>query len=364
MNLSFNIDNTQLSGLSNDKSTTIKSFSKDYNVEYSDKNLDSIVKENYNDNDFIIIDRNVYNLSINTFDQLLNNCFILDAIEENKNINTVLDIINILIEKKFNKKNKLVVIGGGITQDISGFISAIYKRGLNWIFIPTTLLSMTDSCIGGKVGINHISKNMLALFVSPNKILISNYFLLSLQQDDIVSGCGESLKLCIIGGLDSYNYFLQKYDEKNYIDIIKMSLSIKKIIVEYDELEKNERKVLNYGHTFGHALESVTNYYIPHGIAVLFGMYIINRLFYDDKFNNINNLILSMIDTKFFNISIDYDNFIEHVLSDKKNSGVNICFILMENYGKMIFIYRTRDEIEEKLKNILNNLFMNKSFNA
>ena len=179
-----------------------------------------------------------------------------------------------------SKKNKLIVIGGGITQDVGGFAAAIYKRGINWIFIPTTILSMTDSCIGSKVSINRGSKNMLGLFGAPNKIFISDYFLNSLSKHDITSGIGEALKLSLIGGIQSYKYFLDQYNKKNYINIIKISSLIKKQLIEYDEFDENERRVLNYGHTIGHAIESVSNYFIPHGIAVLIGMYVINMLFY------------------------------------------------------------------------------------
>ena len=339
---------------------TVKSFNKIYNVIYSNKNLDTLVKENFEKNDFIIIDRNVYNLNPETFIEIINSIYIFDAIEDNKNIESVLKIIDILYEKKFTKSNKLIIIGGGITQDVSGFVSAIYKRGLNWIFIPTTLLSMTDSCIGGKVGINRNSKNVLALFVSPNKVFISNYFLNSLKEDDIVSGLGESLKLSLTGGVTSYEYFKKNLEDKNYINIIKMSSSVKKAIVEYDEFEKNERRVLNYGHTFGHAIETTSNYFIPHGIAVLIGMYMINEVFYENKYNEINNLILNLINKNFFDIEINYKIFINHVLSDKKNEGDNVCFILLNELGESIFIFKKINEIEDKIKNILNKLFGNK----
>jgi len=341
----------------------IKSYNKIYDVTYSNKNLTELINEIYTKNDFILIDRNVYNLD----NSCLNNIdsqyyFLFDAIEDNKIIEYVLKIIDILYNLKFNKKNKLIVIGGGITQDIGGFISAIYKRGLNWTFIPTTILSMTDSAIGGKVGINRNSKNILALFVSPNKIYISDFFLNSLKEEDIISGLGESLKLGLIGGEETYQIFQNNYnkDYTNYINIIKMSTSVKKEIVEYDELEKNERRVLNYGHTLGHALESACNYYIPHGIAVLFGMYFINKLFYDEKYDDLNNYILNMIPDKFKNLNISYNEFLNHILNDKKNDGDNICFILLNEIGESIFVFKKISDINDKLKNLFNDIFIDK----
>jgi 3-dehydroquinate synthase len=359
--MSFSVNETVFLGeIDTSDKVTIKSYNKNYGVVYSKQSFLEIVKNIYKPNDFIIIDQNVYNLYKNVLNDIDSKYYyIFDAIENNKNIDSVLCIIDVLYKLQFNKKNKLIVIGGGITQDISGFVSAIYKRGLNWTFIPTTLLSMTDSAIGGKVGINRNSKNLLALFVSPNEIIVSTEFLNTLKDDDIVSGLGESLKLALIGGDNFYNYFKQNLKNNCYKNIIKMSTSVKKIIVEKDELESNERRVLNYGHTLGHALESASDYYIPHGIAVLFGMLMINILFYKDKYEEINNDIIALIPNKFKKIKISYNDFIGHVLNDKKNNGSDICFILMDDIGKFIFTYKKMYEIEDRLKNVLDGLFVN-----
>jgi 3-dehydroquinate synthase len=216
---------------------------------------------------------------------------------------------------------------------------------------------MTDSCIGSKVSINHHSKNILGMFIAPENIYISDYFLESLSSTDIISGIGESLKLALIGGKRTFQFFEEKFAIKDYISIIKMSSLVKKQIIEYDEFENNIRKVLNYGHTIGHAIEGTTNYFIPHGIAVLIGMYIKNRVFYDNKFLEINNLILSLIDRKFLNIHFDYNIFLSHIKADKKNDGNNICFILLEEIGKTKIVYHTMDNIEDKLKTILSEVF-------
>ena len=344
--------------ISYDNNINIQSYNKIYNVQFVNSNLNDIINKYYILNDFIIIDKNVYNLNNNCFENIDKKYYyIFDALEQNKTMDYVLIICDILNDLKFTKNNKILVIGGGITQDVCGFVCAIYKRGLQWIFIPTTLLSMTDSAIGGKVCINRNSKNILSLFMAPNNVIISDKFLLTLTQYDIISGLGESLKLSLIYGKDSFFKFKENYINKNYIDIIKLSIEIKKIIIEYDELEKNERKVLNYGHTFGHALECTTEYFIPHGIAVLFGMYIINLLFYDDKFIEINKYILNMIPDKFKNIHLSFDKFVNHLLNDKKNIGNKICFILLDDIGKTLFIYKNIEEINIKLKQIFEKLF-------
>jgi 3-dehydroquinate synthase len=200
---------------------------------------------------------------------------------------------------------------------------------------------------------------MLGLFSSPNKIIISDFFLKSLLPNDILSGLGESLKLCLIGGTTTYSLFIENYKEKNYINLIKLASIVKKVIIEYDEFEKLERKVLNYGHSVGHAIESTTNYFIPHGIAVLIGMYVKNIIFSGNKFEEINKLILSMIDPKYFQTPFSYKQFIEHLLNDKKNDGDNICFILLCDIGKSEIIYKKLEEFNEAMNNLFKNLFTN-----
>jgi 3-dehydroquinate synthase len=362
--MEFSVNNTFFCGdIDKNDKVTIKSYNKNYDVIYNKNTLSEIINNQYEKNDFLFIDRNVYNLDQNSLINIEPKYyFIFDAIEDTKSIDIVLKIVDLLFEVKFNKKNKLLVIGGGITQDVGGFVAAMYKRGLKWVLVPTTLLSMTDSCIGGKVCINRVSKNMLGLFCAPNKVILSDYFIKSLKHDDVISGIGEALKLSLIGGNNTYTNFLENYNENtiDYINLIKMSTSVKKLIIELDELEHNERKVLNYGHTFGHALESGSNYFIPHGIAVIFGMYIINKLFYQDKYINLNNYMLSIIPNKFKKIQISYDLFVNSVLNDKKNDGDNICFILLDEIGHTQFIFKKLTEINNDLKNIFDELFIDK----
>lgn len=336
----------------------INSYNKTYSVKFCNKELIQIINENYEYNDFIVIDQNVYNLNKDCLNNLNKKyIYFFEANEQNKSMESVLEICDILNNLKFNKKNKVLVIGGGITQDVAGFASAIYKRGINWILIPTTLLSMTDSCVGGKVCINRQSKNILSVFMAPNKIIISDLFLQTLNNDDMISGLGEALKLSLIHSYDAYIQFKKYYNEQKYNDIINLSIQIKKIIIEVDELEKHERKVLNYGHTFGHSIESASSYFIPHGIAVLYGMYIINKIFYSDIYKEVNNFILNMIPDKFKNIKLNYDDIINNIKNDKKNDGNKICFIILDNFGKTKIIYRSLDLIENKIKLIFDELF-------
>jgi 3-dehydroquinate synthase len=344
VNYNFSIDSNNLAH--------IKSYNKTYNVIYNHCKIQEILNNYYNDGDLIIIDRNILNIySINI--QLQH--FIFNATEENKTIESVLSIIDTM--KNFTKKNKLIVIGGGITQDVGGFVAGIYKRGISWILIPTTLLAMTDSCIGGKVGVNRTSKNILGMFSAPNEVIISDTFISTLDNDMICSGLGEALKLSLIGGADSYNFFKENLQTKNYINIIKMSTSVKKVIIEKDELEAYERKVLNYGHTIGHAIESTTNYEIPHGIAVLIGMYLINKCFDNNLSNDINEEIYHLIDKKFLKIKVNAEKVIEHILNDKKNNGDMICFIILKEVGHTTISYYHKNDIRDKIIGEVNKLF-------
>jgi 3-dehydroquinate synthase len=168
---------------------------------------------------------------------------------------------------------------------------------------------------------------------------------------------GEALKLSLIGGELSYKYYMENIKNKNYLNIIKLSSNIKKIIIEKDEFDNHERKALNYGHTMGHAIEIASNYIIPHGVAVLYGMIMINRLFNKGKFDDINKYMLDIIPEQLKNIKMSYDTFIECILNDKKNDGNNICFIVLEELGKTVFIYKKIEEFNSPMRLIFEEFF-------
>lgn len=336
----------------------IKSYNKTYTVEYCEKNVNELISILYNPGDFIFIDKNVFELA--NMDNIKSyHHYLFHATEKTKTMETVLQVVDLLIQMNFKKTNKIIVIGGGITQDVAGFVASIFKRGVQWILIPTTLLSMTDSAIGGKVCINREIKNILSIFNAPSKIIISSFFLQSLHENDIISGLGEAYKIALIGGEDSLNRFYQHYETKDYKNIILLSNIIKKQIIEHDEFDSCERKALNYGHTFGHSLESASDYFIPHGIAVLYGMYLINKIFYNDKYASINKYIIDIIPEKFKMSSISYTTLVESVLNDKKNNGDNVCFILLEDVGKTVITYSPFYTISVALLHELQSLFVN-----
>ena len=328
IDVKFVVDGITLTVSLNDYSSmTIKSHPHDYDVVFEKHPI------KFNDGDVVLIDANVKKL----YNIQHSREIIVDAIEENKSIDTVLMVCTKLLDYKFDKGNKLYVIGGGIIQDIGAFTAKIYKRGVNWIYVPTTLLSQCDSCIGGKTALNFNNyKNQLALFSAPSKVIIDTTFTKTLSKHDIISGYGEIVKLFIIGG----DTFVNQLSDISLEKAIMYSLAIKKAVVEYDEFEFNIRKVLNYGHTFGHAVEALSNYEIPHGQAILYGIELINRLY--TKSEKITELVARYVDLSV----LDGFNGVEltkAILTDKKVSNGVVSFVVTE-LGTTNFILSKVDD--------------------
>jgi len=183
-----------------------------------------------------------------------------------------------------NKQSVVIAVGGGILQDIVAFAAHVYYRGLKWHFVPTTLLSMADSCIGAKSSINFNGfKNQLGSFHSPARVYIVDQFVRTLSDDEVRSGYGEIFKLFLIGSRDLFGRLKEAVAQDGFRnpslpEFIYESLRVKQAIIEVDEYETGPRRILNYGHTFGHALEGLTHYEVPHGLAVVWGLDLVNWL--------------------------------------------------------------------------------------
>ena len=261
--------------------------------------------------------------------------------EEYKNISTCNFIWEQLTINNFDRNSLLINLGGGVIGDIGGFCAATYKRGLEFIHIPTTLLSMVDASVGGKVGIDFKGfKNQIGIFNNPNAVLIYPKFLETLDENELKSGFAEVVKHALI--LDDSLWLKLKntpFTDLDWEDIIDASVQIKNKIVLADPFEKGERKKLNFGHTFGHAIES---YYlekgtpISHGEAVFMGMILeteISNLSETDK-KKIKNYILS-------NFSLPYtpnkSNLHKFLINDKKNQNGKINFTLLSGIGNCSF---------------------------
>mgnify|MGYP001191007863 FL=1 len=325
----------------------IKSSIKNYEVCFGTSFLDSLLSE-LQDNDFIFIDKNVFNNLSQEIKEIITfkKNIVIDATESQKSYDVLEPIIIKLINKNFRRSDRLVSIGGGITQDITAFIASMMYRGVDWIFFPTTLLAQADSCIGGKTSINIKEyKNQLGNFYPPIKIFIIPEVLKSLSLIDFKSGMGEMLHFYLVSGEKDFDYYRDRYDkafedENILLEIVRRNLEIKKGFIERDEFDTGERLLLNYGHSFGHAIESLTNYEIPHGIAVSYGMDMANFIsvkmgFLEQKIRiDIRNQLKKIwSDVKLGNLNIT--DFEEALSRDKKNIGNTYQLILTKGIGKM-----------------------------
>ena len=230
-----------------------------------------------------VLDWNVYRLYEPAFAGIeRKRIFVVDPVEEKKNMYTVLNLISFFQQLGVRKNWRIVCFGGGITQDLTTLASNLFLRNVDWYFFPTTLLSMCDSCIGGKCGINAGAyKNQLGVFYPPKQIFIDTHFIGTLSEADYLNGWGEILKFSLTSDTAFYR---ELKEESSYIPCeriahyIHRGLLEKKQIIEADEFESDLRRVLNYGHTFGHALEAYTKHAIAHGTAVIWGIDVANYL--------------------------------------------------------------------------------------
>lgn len=272
---------------------------------------------------------------------------IVKASEEHKTLEYVKKIIRRLIDNGVKKNHILIAVGGGIIQDLTGFVASILYRGVEWFFFPTTLLAQSDSCIGSKTSINVDEyKNQVGNFYPPSNVFLNSNFLKTLKSSDMKSGLGEIIKVHLLNGENSLKYMLKKYDQslsdlEVMNDLIFRSLKIKKNIIEKDEFDTGYRNILNYGHTFGHALESLTGYNLPHGQAVTIGMDISNYLSHKLRLISKSTYLVmrEMLLKNSFNYNLkhyDFKLFFESLSRDKKNAGNKITVILTKGPGRMI----------------------------
>ncbi|OBJ55203.1 3-dehydroquinate synthase [Mycobacterium asiaticum] len=206
------------------------------------------------------------------------------ANEESKTLAGVARFVDWLLESNATRSARVIAIGGGVIQDVATFACHIYYRGVKWTYVPTTLLSQSDSCIGAKSSINVLPlKNQLGVFHSPSQVVICSEFLTTLPQIEVDSGYGEIYKLALTNEgafFDTLTEALCDGGHRNphVLEMTRRALESKRLVIEQDEHESDLRRVLNYGHSFGHALEALTHNEVPHGLAVMWGMDLINFL--------------------------------------------------------------------------------------
>ncbi len=316
-----------------------------------------ILKDNYIEfgKCLLVLDKNVPIKLVNKIKKSFKKkkiiLFKINANEKNKNQKTVNSILKILLDKNFSRNDCLISVGGGITGDISGFAASVYKRGIQFVNMPTTLLSQVDSSIGGKTGVNTIhGKNLIGSFYQPKLVISDIDFLKTLNKREIICGYGEILKHSIIS-----NKTFFKYLDKNYFSIVDLkspfiekaisqSCKIKRSVVEKDEKEIGMRKVLNFGHTFAHAFEASLGYSkkLNHGEAVILGIKTALRFSYRNKLLNITDFKILMDHIgkpklpsdikKYFSLK-DLNKIIHFMMIDKKNISNKINLVLLKRIG-------------------------------
>lgn len=254
----------------------------------------------------------------------------------------------------------MVSIGGGILQDISGFAASTIYRGINWIYIPTTLLAQADSCIGSKTSLNYSNyKNLIGTFYPPTRIHIYTPFLTTLQAADFYSGFGEVIKLHLMGGRDYFTSLLNlsplilNRDATALTKAIQQSLKIKLSFMEGDEFDMGRRNLLNYGHDFGHAVESTSNFDVPHGQAVILGMIAANivsrqrgKLSVELEKDFAENLLHPNLFIKPSADALTSDAIINAMKKDKKRVGDQLALIMIDDNFSLTRVNNlTNDEV-------------------
>ena len=323
-----------------------------------------------------IYDKNIPKRIVSKFRNKLNkNKYIflgLNFSEKVKNLNTVNKILDILGKKNFNRNDCVISMGGGIAGDVCAFAASIYKRGLKFVNIPSTLLSQVDSSIGGKTGVNNfLGKNMIGTFCQPNVVIVDTIFLKSLPKREMICGYAEILKHSLINDKKFFIYLKNNFKsilnaKPNIIKkTILNSCKIKRAIVEKDERENNLRKTLNYGHTFAHAFESTLGYTkrLNHGEAVLLGILTAS------KFSNKENLLpkneLKLIENHLGELKYNNLNFyfkknsvnkiVNFMMKDKKNNSKYINLILLKRIAKPVLNNRyPQIKVKKFLSSLIN----------
>ena len=322
-----------------------------YKIEWLDNASDPATVINADETSILLIDRHIRSL---WFKELRADIptFEIDAIEANKTIHTAIKFSEFMESVNTTKSNMVYVVGGGIMQDVGAFACAMYKRGIPWTYLPTTLLGMVDSCIGGKTGLNHNStKNLLALFSAPRKILHFLPFLDTLPRREIVAGYGEALRLHTTGGLGFFSQFEDTIDQalngnKSATHaIISGALSVKRAVVEEDEFEQSLRRSMNYGHSIGHAIEALSNFAFPHGMAISIGTMVENMIAVSnyglslEEAKRINRQAIKLVDedakSAVADINFDYINNV--LMKDKKTLGKTLKMAVPISIGQMQF---------------------------
>ena len=300
----------------------------------------------------LYMDRIIKSLEANGFQVV---SFVFPHGESSKNGQTYLSILNFLAENKITRSDVVFALGGGVVGDIAGFAAASSLRGISYVQVPTTLLAMVDSSVGGKTAIDlEAGKNLAGAFWQPELVLCDLDSLNTLSEEFFTDGCAEVLKYAILGDRQLFEHLLEKGQAFDREYVVSRCVEMKRDFVCADEFDRGLRQKLNLGHTIGHSIEKLSGYQIPHGSAVAMGMAKIAAISAKRGFcsRECAEEILAAVDALKLPKETDYrvDELIEPMLSDKKRSGSSINFIVPRCVGNCDIFPVAISDIEEFIK--------------
>jgi len=343
----------------------IASNIRDYEVHFPEtpdflKSLEKINPRCY------VVDHNVWRLyQDNRLKEISRDQVIVQPIsEEGKSLESVQALYDRLTGLAAKRNLTLISIGGGILQDITGFVASTLYRGINWIFIPTTLLAQADSCIGSKTSLNYRGfKNLIGTFYPPSGVFIHTPFLATQEEADFFSGVGEVVKLHILGGPEKAREIgellprILRRDAEALRTCVSNSLGIKQGYISEDEFDTGRRNLLNFGHCFGHALEANSNFAIPHGQAIVIGMLLANRVAVRRRILSpkvekslAEKLLVPSLTVRPQASDLDPRGIVDGMKKDKKRIGEGLALILMAEGYEMS---RVNDLTESEVRAVL-----------
>ena len=281
--------------------------------------------------------------------------FVIPAGEASKCADNLLEFLTFLADCRLTRSDAVIAFGGGVVGDMAGLSAALYLRGVKYIQLPTTLLAAVDSSVGGKTAIDiPAGKNLVGAFYQPSLVCCDTTLMDSLSQDVYRDGCAEVIKYGVI--LDKALYEKLNKIPFNRDEVVARCVEIKRDVVQQDEFDNGVRGLLNFGHTFGHAIEKLSNFSVSHGSAVAKGMFIAAKMAAECGFADVSMELSSLLLQYGFDISCEYsiDELYDAMLSDKKRRGNNITLVLPRAIGKCELVTLTVDDFYNKLKRIFN----------
>lgn len=342
---------------------SIKPAGSAYAININETPASAAIKAHKAAGGFFVIDKNV----AETYAGIMpcERAYIFQASEANKNLESVEKMLIWLKDSGALRDGRLMAVGGGITGDTAGFAAAVYMRGIKLIQMPTTLLAMVDSSVGGKTGVNLKGiKNNIGAFYQPMEVVIDTSFLKSLSESEILNGLAESIKISCVYGSDLFYFIAENKDhilnreEWAMVKLVETSCSLKAKIVERDEREGGLRKLLNFGHTVAHAIEADSDYAVRHGYAVAIGMVYESLFALENGYTDIETFDTIKNVAKSFGYPITYvprskKVFLSALQKDKKavHTGVSLALAGPGMMGKIVDEINPADICETVFKN-------------